>query len=418
MPKVTHPSHNGTVNRLVPVSTTGREEKPEAPATPALVNLQEEPDVLGAVQKVLPAVGVVGEQANGLLTYLAFTSRLLSSPLCIITRGKTGTGKSTLLEKVAELFPADAKVNFQTFTDASLFNGGEDCLRHKILITGERKHSTDDAGKDANRMIRQLLSEKRISRSVSVPGRGEGGRWVTELQVREGPVSYGESCTAASIFEEDLDRLLELFMDESPKQNRSVKHAIGSRYDAAAPDPEELEKVLGAFRDFQGGLAPYKVVIPYWEPLADGIPDSDSRCRRVAQQVFSVIESVCLLHQYHRRTDGKGRLLATVDDYAQARKLLLVPVHAALGLRDTYRYYEQLLRGFGLMDFDSNAALRYFASKPTRDAVLGKLIAAGLAEVVRAGGSHKATVWKLLPAFGLQDAVLPRPEALQGKEST
>ncbi len=69
-----------------------------------------------------------------------------------------------------------------TYTPASLFNTDENFFRHKILISGERKHSNDDIVHNQNAMIRQLLSEKKISRMVSVPGGVGGGRWVTERQ--------------------------------------------------------------------------------------------------------------------------------------------------------------------------------------------------------------------------------------------
>src|SRR5205823_4970151 len=103
---------------------------------------------------------------------------------------------------------------------ASIFNGPEDFFTHKVLITGERKHATDDVTRDANATIRQMLSEHKVTRTVSVPGGPGGGRWVTEHQVRHGPIAYAESTTAGSIFEEDLNRMLELYVDESNPQNR------------------------------------------------------------------------------------------------------------------------------------------------------------------------------------------------------
>src|SRR5262249_22400077 len=41
-------------------------------------------------------IGLVGERENGLLTYVIFTSRLLSDPGNIVTRGRSGGGKTQL----------------------------------------------------------------------------------------------------------------------------------------------------------------------------------------------------------------------------------------------------------------------------------------------------------------------------------
>src|SRR5262249_48936648 len=65
--------------------------------TPDRTGLACEPDLISAVRRDIRAVGVVGEADNALLVYIAYTSRLLEDPLAIVTRGKTASGKSTLL---------------------------------------------------------------------------------------------------------------------------------------------------------------------------------------------------------------------------------------------------------------------------------------------------------------------------------
>jgi hypothetical protein len=396
------PSANGsTPTTGVPVVTV------TAPARslPALV---DEPDLIAAVQRDIASVGVVGEEDNRLLIYLAYTSRIQDDPLAVVTRGKTGTGKSTLLDKPSLLFPKDAIVHFLKFTDASLFNTPEDHFKHKILITGERKHSTDDQTRDANAILRQLLSEKKIDRMVSVPG-GEEGRWKTERQVRPGPVAYAESTTAGSIFAEDLNRMIELYTDESKAQNQRVMQSVGMQYALDRPQVD-VQAVIDRQREFQKSLTKYEVAIPYVEGLLAGLPSHDPRCRRVARQVLSVVEAVTLLNQGRRKKTADGRLIAEGIDYIVARRLLLGPLHSALGLgRDRYQTYARLRKALP-DEFDSNTALEHFRNKMTRDRTLKKFVELGLLETTKEGTSHTPAKWRWEAGKMIEELVLPLPE--------
>jgi hypothetical protein len=296
-------------------------------ASPAELVLARDPNLLARIQEDIAAVGLVGEMDNGLLTYLIYTSRLLANPGAIVTRGKTSGGKSTVLDKVALLFPDDCKIDGMKLTEASLFRAGPDYLKHKILKTGERKHATDDKTRDDNAMVRQLLSEKKVTRQICIR---DGAEWITENQVREGPVAYAESTTAGSIFAEDLNRMLQVYIDESEKQTRAIMHAIASKYDNS--DKPNVAKIIDIHHRFQSLLRPHKVYIPFWNELEDRIPSKKLEVRRVIQQILTIIEATVVLHQFQR--DKKdGFLVATLDDYAVARRLLLRPVHEAVGIR-------------------------------------------------------------------------------------
>lgn len=214
MPKFTNPNRSGQKMEGGGIPSPSRNGK-------AMTELLDEQDRIAAIRRDIAAVGLVGEDDNGLLTYLAFTSRLLSEPIHVITRGDSGSGKTTLLTKVGSLFPAEVKIQAMTFTNASLFNTDEDYFKHKIFIAGERKHSTDDATKDSGALIRQMLSERRMNRQVSSPDPDTPGKWKSETHEREGPIVYAESTTSKSIFEEDLNRMLQLHVDSSEDQTGS-----------------------------------------------------------------------------------------------------------------------------------------------------------------------------------------------------
>jgi hypothetical protein len=320
---------------------------------------------------------VVGEADNALLVYLVASSRILPDPLAAVLRGGSSTGKSTILERVLRLFPDDVKVEAMRLTDASLFNMGRDYLKHKILVCGERRHATDDAAKDATALVRQMLSEKKIDRLVSVPD-GSGG-WTAERQVSEGPVAYLESTTARSIFAEDLNRMLQLHADDSKEQNRAVMVAIGGRYDPGAREEADVEAVVARHHEFQDSLRPCRVTIPCARRLAELMPAGKPECRRVIRQVLTVVEALALLHQ-HRREEQDGALLATPDDYALARRLLLPSVHAAVGAGKDYKNAERLRKKITGPEFTAKEVKKAlgYKSEMGPSHLLNALVKAGL----------------------------------------
>lgn len=333
---------NGQPKPTAPESpSSGRNRVQVASHADDVPELAREPDLIQRILFDIAALGVVGEQDNALLIYHVFVSRLADEPAGIITRGVSAAGKTTLIRKVARAFPPEVKIDAMTLTPASLFNTAEDHLKRKILMLGERKHAQDDSTRDANALIRQLLSEKHISRGVSVYDK-EAKRWNTEFVVREGPVAFAESTTAKSIFEEDLNRMIQVYVDDSEQQTRAIMRAIGSRYDPSQPQVD-VEHIIEQHHDFQMALQPRKVCIPYWQALVDGMPAGKVEARRVVQQVLTVIEATVLLHQYQRE-ERDGCLLATPEDYALARRLLLGPLKASLESGDdrAFEAYQRL----------------------------------------------------------------------------
>ena len=52
--------------------------------------------------------GIVGEKENAGILFYGMTSRLLENPVSIITLSSSGTGKSYLMERIAQCFPSDS----------------------------------------------------------------------------------------------------------------------------------------------------------------------------------------------------------------------------------------------------------------------------------------------------------------------
>jgi hypothetical protein len=377
-----------------------------------------DPNIIDTIRQDIRDLGLVGEEDNCLLIYLTYTSRLLADPNSVILRGKSGAGKSTLPKRIGVLLPPSAKIEALSMTEAAWFNTPEDFFKHKVLIGGESKHSTDDKTKDAGAMLRQLLSEKKIDRGVSIYNE-KSKRWKTEFMYREGPIAYAEGTTSGSIFEEDLNRRLQIWVDDSEQQNRRVMLAIGSKYDpdAEPADAESIIKRHHAFQNYLQALPTRRVGIPYYKALATLMPAGKTEIRRAIQQVFSIIESIVILRQHHRE-ERNGCLIATLDDYALARQLLLPSLHASLGVGKEFKKAQALKDKLGVK--------KPFVTKQVKEAMgfrndmgpstlLNGLVDAGLLERMRERSGNVPAMyrWTELAQADLESMILPNVERLE-----
>lgn len=70
-------------------------------------------------------------------------------------------------------------------------------------------------------------------------------------------------------------------------------------------------------------MAGHRVVIPYASALAERIPLAAMRLRRDFGQLLALIRARAILHQATRERDGEGQILATLEDYAVVRTLVV-----------------------------------------------------------------------------------------------
>jgi hypothetical protein len=94
--------------------------------------------------------------------------------------------------------------------------------------------------------------------------------------------------------------------------------ALAEEAGEAAPD-------LATWHALQVWLesAEHRVWMPYAKILADLIPPVAVRLRRDFGALLNLIRAHALLHQATRERDGEGRIVATIQDYAAVRELVV-----------------------------------------------------------------------------------------------
>jgi hypothetical protein len=108
----------------------------EAERTAALELLQD-PQLIARILADYAACGLVGEETNKLVCYLACVSRLLPQPLSVLIQSSSAAGKTSLLEATLQFLPAAAQRRWSALTGQSLYYLGRDELRNKVLAVAE-----------------------------------------------------------------------------------------------------------------------------------------------------------------------------------------------------------------------------------------------------------------------------------------
>ncbi|MGD9163946.1 MAG: CHC2 zinc finger domain-containing protein, partial [Chromatiales bacterium] len=292
----------------------------------ALVLLKS-PDLMQRILDDFHTAGVVGEETNKLVGYLAAVSRKLDKPLAIIIQSTSAAGKSSLMDAVLNLMPEEERVQYSAMTGQSLFYMGETNLKNKILAIAE-----EEGAENASYALKLLQSEGELT--IASTGKDETtGAMVTKEYRVEGPVMLFLTTTAIDIDEELMNRCLVLTVNESREQTQAI-HAMQRQQQTLEGllQNEDRKQLIQLHRNAQRLLRPLLVANPFAEQLT--FIDDKTRTRRDHMKYLTLIRSIALLHQYQREVKTiihNGQALeyieVTLSDIEIANKL----AHEVLG---------------------------------------------------------------------------------------
>jgi DNA primase catalytic core len=257
--------------------------------------LLRDPELTARIRADFTHCGLVGEETNTLLAYLAATSRKLPEPLplAVIIQSSSAAGKTTLMDAVLAMMPPEEVARFSAMTGQSLFYMGRTSLRHKILAIVE-----EEGAERAAYALKVFQSDGRLTMASTGKDPKSGDMQTREYSV-EGPVMILMTTTAVDIDEEFQNRCLMLSVDESRQQTRAIQHVQRQGMTLEGLKRRKSSNhVLERHRNAQRLLRPLYVVNPYARELT--FLDERTRMRRDHMKYLTLIASVTLLHQYQR----------------------------------------------------------------------------------------------------------------------
>jgi hypothetical protein len=372
-------------------------------------DLLQSPDLLERIIEDVEGQGVAGELQLAAVLYLSGTSRLLDNPVSTRVKGPSSSGKTHVIRKVAGLFPPEAVLRANSITPQALYYLEAGSLRHRWVVAGERSRLENDDTAEATKALREMISDGRISKAVTVRIGGE----MQTLQIeQDGPIAFVESTTLDAIFDEDENRCVSLFTDEREEQTQTILSRIAA--DARrGVNPADLDGVVQLHHAIQRTLRRRRVIIPYADRLEEGFPKKRVEARRAFSQLLGMIRASALLHQFQRE-ESDGYVVATPDDYRLARDLLEEPMRRLLKGDvgpHARRFHERLSAWFpnGETFTITNVLGKESYSRASVETWVKELHRDGSVEKVEEHRGSKAAVWKAT-ALANRGSALPSNE--------
>ena len=286
------------------------------------LELLKSPQLLQRILLDFERCGVVGEETNKLMGYLAAVSRKLDEPLAVLIQSSSAAGKSSLMEAVLAFVPEEDKTKYSAMTGQSLFYMGDADLKHKVLAIVE-----EEGAARASYALKLLQSEGELT--IASTGKDpSSGRLVTHEYRVEGPTQLFLTTTASELDEELLNRCVVLTVDEERGQTQAIHRLQREKQTLEGLlARRDRDAVLKVHKDAQRMLRPLMVA----NPFAPQLTFLDDRTRRDFPKYLTLIRTIALLHQHQRplkSVQHGGQVVeyveVTLEDVATANRLAAV----------------------------------------------------------------------------------------------
>lgn len=318
------------------------------------INELKKPKLLQRTGQLLRECGIVGEENNSLIAYLIYTVRKQPVPLHVMFLGSSGSGKTYLQERISELIPEEDKIEITQITDNALYYFKQHELQHKLILIEDL-----DGAMTVFYPLRELQTKRRISKTVTL--KDSKGNLKTITLTVEGPVCVSGCTTKEKIYEDNANRCILLYTDQSRDQDKRINE-YQTKLSGGEINKERENQYRELFKNIQRVLRPMNIINPYAKYIV--LPEQVFKPRRTMTLLLGFIEAVTFYHQYQRavKKDSHGQLYieTTVDDIESAFNLLKDVLFAksdelSKATRDFLELLKQLSRVSGTDSFHAKS---------------------------------------------------------------
>ena len=257
--------------------------------------------------------GIVGEENSRMLLFLIIISYLNKNPLHALVQGSSGSGKTHIISRIADLMPQEDVLRFTRITESSLYNWGEFDLFQKVVIIED----LDGLKEDALYALREFISNQVLRSSVTI--KDKKGNNKSSHKIVKGQFSSLSATTKGETYEDNMSRSFLIAVDESKEQTqRIIQHQ--NKRNAGEIDPNQSQKAISFIQKVVRELKVYEVINPYATKL--NLPEKVHKIRRLNEMYQAVIKQVTFLNQYQRQTTKNSELITEIEDIEQATEVL------------------------------------------------------------------------------------------------
>jgi predicted transcriptional regulator len=273
----------------------------------AATSYLKNPELMINTANAIKQSGIVGEEKNAMIGYVVYLSRKREKALHVMYLGASGSGKTHVQEGLANLMPIEDKIEATGLSDQALYYEGMK-LKGKILFIEDI-----DGAENIMYVIRELQSKGKIIKRVA--WRDNKGNTQTIEVVAEGPVVISSCTTQEKIYEDNANRCILLYIDQSKEQDKRVMDYIKAKSMGSIKEVEQ-EEIRKQIQNVQRVLKPIKVYNPYASMI--DLPSEIFKPRRSLPLLLGFIETVTFYHQHQRKVkisnQGQRYIESTYED--------------------------------------------------------------------------------------------------------
>ncbi len=280
---------------------------------PQCLELLKAKDYFQKLNELIGKTGVIGEEMSRLLLYVIASTYKMSETLHGLVQGSSGSGKTHLITKIAELMPPEHTIALTRVTESSFYNYGENELKNKLLIMED----LDGLKEEAFLAFRELQSRGMLNSSTSV--KDEKGNIRAAVKTVRGPIASLSATTKGEIYEDNMSRSLVIAVDESKEQTARVIHYQNRRASGGINTKEE-QSAAELLQNCMRLIKPCEVVNPFAGKVS--LPQEAHKIRRLNQLYQAFVRQITILHQYQRSRTSTGKLITEKEDLRIACRIL------------------------------------------------------------------------------------------------
>jgi hypothetical protein len=339
-----------------PVTDRYSEKELTPQAHEKAVEFLSKPQLLENINKLLEQNGIVGEEQNRMVLFILASSYKMPYLMHAIVQGSSGEGKSHLINGIARCMPQEDVMNMTRITSKSLYHYRDKELINKLIVIQD----FDGLDEEAQYAFREMQSAKFLTSSTVVKdifGNNRGR--IKQVQAHFASMT---TTTKAEVYYDNMSRSVILGVDESQAQTMRII-SIQNKKNAGKGNNENEVEATQLLRNVMRVLKSYEVINPFADKLI--LPLEAKMLRRLNSQFQNFVSQITILHQYQRKTDSKGRLIATKEDLKSAVDIFFSSIIIKVDELDksTRQFFENLK---GYVKSQKNGTTHRFTNREMR----------------------------------------------------
>lgn len=303
------------------------------------------------LQKDLQHIGILGEQENALILFLAMASHKYQNPFSVLCHAKSGTGKSYLLKKLSECMP-DTSYSFHTqISENALYYFDSNHIDGKVLFIEDLQWT--------HQMLLPLATLQTQGRLIKTRATKDKDGMLHSTTFEVSAKLCLIACAYANKNYEDLNLpFLSLHLNHSQQQDFDVMD-YQKKSKAGLINPQDISKIQRQLQCVIESLKPVSIINPF-APLIH-LPDELPQPRKNLLLLLNFIDVITFFFQYQRKQipdedTGEVFIKTHPDDIKLAFSLLKSSLlrradELSTPARGFYNWLEGFLQQAGIKQF-------------------------------------------------------------------